>query len=198
MALGKDISGSPLVMDLARMPHLLIGGSTGSGKSVAVNAMICSILLRATSDQVKLILIDPKMVEMGIYEDIPHLWSPVVTDMKEAGRVLRWVVAQMEERYKRLALLSVRNLEQYNEKIENRIKNLTSFYISLPYYSNGNVIILSHNGVIKEQLFDINSLSGDLSLEEGGFYVISNKNKKLTLEYKFTNFNSFSKVFYNR
>jgi phosphohistidine phosphatase SixA len=86
----------------------------------------------------------------------------------------------------------------YNEKIENRIKNLTSFYISLPYYSNGNVIILSHNGVIKEQLFDINSLSGDLSLEEGGFYVISNKNKKLTLEYKFTNFNSFSKVFYNR
>ncbi len=118
MALGKDISGSPLVMDLARMPHLLIGGSTGSGKSVAVNAMICSILLRATSDQVKLILIDPKMVEMGIYEDIPHLWSPVVTDMKEAGRVLRWVVAQMEERYKRLALLSVRNLEQYNEKIE--------------------------------------------------------------------------------
>jgi S-DNA-T family DNA segregation ATPase FtsK/SpoIIIE len=118
MALGKDISGSPLVMDLARMPHLLIGGSTGSGKSVAVNAMICSILLRATSEQVKLILIDPKMVEMGIYEDIPHLWSPVVTDMKEAGRVLRWVVAQMEERYKRLALLSVRNLEQYNEKIE--------------------------------------------------------------------------------
>ncbi len=118
MALGKDISGSPLVMDLARMPHLLIGGSTGSGKSVAVNAMICSILLRATSDQVKLILIDPKMVEMGIYEDIPHLWSPVVTDMKEAGRVLRWVVAQMEERYKCLALLSVRNLEQYNEKIE--------------------------------------------------------------------------------
>lgn len=117
MTLGKDIAGSPLVMDLARMPHLLIGGSTGSGKSVAVNAMICSILLRATPDEVKLILIDPKMVEMGIYEDIPHLWSPVVTDMKEAGRVLRWVVAQMEERYKRLALLSVRTLEQYNEKI---------------------------------------------------------------------------------
>lgn len=86
----------------------------------------------------------------------------------------------------------------YNEKIENRIKNLRSFYISLPYYPNGNVIILSHNGVIKEQIFDINSLSEDLSLEEGGFYVISNKNKKLTLEYKFQNFNSFSKVFYNR
>lgn len=118
MALGKDISGHPLTMDLAKMPHLLIGGSTGSGKSVAVNAMICSILVRATSDEVKMILIDPKMVEMGVYENIPHLWSPVVTDMKEAGRVLKWVVAQMEDRYKRLAALSVRNLEQYNEKIK--------------------------------------------------------------------------------
>lgn len=117
LALGKDIAGHPVVSDLAKMPHLLIGGSTGSGKSVGVNAMICSVLLRALPSEVKLILVDPKMVEMGIYEDIPHLWAPVVTDMKEAGRVLKWVVAQMEDRYKRLALLSVRNLEGFNAKL---------------------------------------------------------------------------------
>jgi S-DNA-T family DNA segregation ATPase FtsK/SpoIIIE len=117
LALGKDMAGHPVVADLAKMPHLLIGGSTGSGKSVGVNAMICSILLRALPSEVKLILVDPKMVEMGIYEDIPHLWAPVVTDMKEAGRVLKWVVAQMEDRYKRLALLSVRNLEGFNAKV---------------------------------------------------------------------------------
>jgi len=117
LALGKDMAGHPVVADLAKMPHLLIGGSTGSGKSVGVNAMICSLLLRALPHEVKLILVDPKMVELGIYEDIPHLWAPVVTDMKEAGRVLKWVVAQMEDRYKRLALLSVRNLEGFNAKV---------------------------------------------------------------------------------
>ncbi len=117
LALGKDIAGVPVVADLAKMPHLLIGGSTGSGKSVGVNAMICSVLVRALPSEVKLILVDPKMVELGIYEDIPHLWAPVVTDMKEAGRVLKWVVAQMEDRYRRLALLAVRNLEQFNAKI---------------------------------------------------------------------------------
>ncbi len=117
MALGKDIAGHPVVSDLAKMPHLLIGGSTGSGKSVGVNAMICSLLLRALPSEVKLILVDPKMVELGIYEDIPHLWAPVVTDMKEAGRVLKWVVSQMEDRYRRLALLSVRNLEGFNIKL---------------------------------------------------------------------------------
>jgi len=117
LALGKDLAGHPIVADLAKMPHLLIGGSTGSGKSVGVNAMICSILLRAMPHEVKLILVDPKMVELGIYEDIPHLWAPVVTDMKEAGRVLKWVVAQMEDRYRRLALLAVRNLEGFNAKI---------------------------------------------------------------------------------
>jgi S-DNA-T family DNA segregation ATPase FtsK/SpoIIIE len=117
LALGKDIGGRPVAADLANMPHLLIGGSTGSGKSVGVNAMICSILLSAKPDEVKLILVDPKMVEFTIYKDIPHLWAPVVTDMKEAGRVLKWVVAQMEDRYKRLTLLTVRNLEQFNAKI---------------------------------------------------------------------------------
>ncbi len=117
LALGKDIAGNPVVTDLAKMPHLLIGGSTGSGKSVGVNAMICSVLLRSLPSEVKLILVDPKMVELGMYEDIPHLWAPVVTDMKEAGRVLKWVVAQMEDRYRRLALLSVRNLEGFNAKV---------------------------------------------------------------------------------
>jgi len=117
LALGKDMAGHPVVADLAKMPHLLIGGSTGSGKSVGVNAMICSLLLRALPTEVKLILVDPKMVELGIYEDIPHLWAPVVTDMKEAGRVLKWVVAQMEDRYRRLAHLSVRNLEGFNAKL---------------------------------------------------------------------------------
>ncbi len=117
LALGKDIAGRPVVADLNKMPHLLIGGSTGSGKSVGVNAMICSCLVRAMPDEVKLILVDPKMVELGVYEDIPHLWAPVVTDMKEAGRVLKWVVAQMEDRYRRLALLSVRDLKGFNAKI---------------------------------------------------------------------------------
>ncbi|WP_285574897.1 FtsK/SpoIIIE family DNA translocase [Geothrix limicola] len=117
LALGKDIAGRPVVADLNKMPHLLIGGSTGSGKSVGVNAMICSCLVRAMPDEVKLILVDPKMVELGVYEDIPHLWAPVVTDMKEAGRVLKWVVAQMEDRYRRLALLSVRDLKSFNHKI---------------------------------------------------------------------------------
>jgi S-DNA-T family DNA segregation ATPase FtsK/SpoIIIE len=111
------MAGHPVVADLAKMPHLLIGGSTGSGKSVGVNAMICSLLLRALPSEVKLILVDPKMVELGIYEDIPHLWAPVVTDMKEAGRVLKWVVAQMEDRYRRLSMLSVRNLEGFNAKL---------------------------------------------------------------------------------
>jgi len=117
LALGKDIAGRPVVADLNKMPHLLIGGSTGSGKSVGVNAMICSCLVRALPNEVKLILVDPKMVELGVYEDIPHLWAPVVTDMKEAGRVLKWVVAQMEDRYRRLALLSVRDLKGFNAKI---------------------------------------------------------------------------------
>ncbi|HTL99369.1 MAG TPA: DNA translocase FtsK, partial [Holophagaceae bacterium] len=117
LALGKDIEGKPVVADLAKMPHLLIGGSTGSGKSVGVNAMISSVLLRARPEEVKLILVDPKMVEMGVYADIPHLWAPVVTDMREAGRVLKWVVAQMEDRYRRLSLINVKSLETYNQKV---------------------------------------------------------------------------------
>ena len=127
MALGKDISGLPMVADMARMPHLLVAGTTGSGKSVGVNAMILSILYKATPDEVRLILIDPKMLELSIYDKIPHLLTPVVTDMKDAANALRWSVAEMERRYKIMAAVGVRNLAGYNTKIkeaEERGENL--------------------------------------------------------------------------
>lgn len=117
VALGKDIAGNPVVADLARMPHLLIAGTTGSGKSVGINATILSLLYKATPKQVRLILIDPKMLELSIYEGIPHLLAPVVTDMRQAGHALNWAVAEMERRYKRMSKLGVRNLTGYNQKI---------------------------------------------------------------------------------
>ena len=118
LALGKDISGEAVVADLAKMPHLLVAGTTGSGKSVAINAMLLSILYKATPDEVRLILIDPKMLELNIYEGIPHLIAPVVTDMKEAANALRWCVAEMERRYKLMAALGVRNISGYNRKVD--------------------------------------------------------------------------------
>ncbi|WP_407276658.1 DNA translocase FtsK [Halothiobacillus sp. DCM-1] len=117
MALGKDIAGAPITADLARMPHLLVAGTTGSGKSVGVNAMILSLLYKSTADDVRLILIDPKMLELSVYEGIPHLLAPVVTDMKEAANALRWAVGEMERRYKLMSALGVRNLAGCNEKI---------------------------------------------------------------------------------
>jgi S-DNA-T family DNA segregation ATPase FtsK/SpoIIIE len=117
MALGKDIAGASITADLARMPHLLVAGTTGSGKSVGVNAMILSLLYKATADEVRLILIDPKMLELSVYEGIPHLLAPVVTDMKEAANALRWAVGEMERRYKLMSSLGVRNLAGCNEKI---------------------------------------------------------------------------------
>ena len=117
LALGKTIHGEPYVTDLAQMPHLLIAGSTGSGKSVGVNSMLTSILYRATPDDVRLILIDPKRLELGMYEEIPHLLTPVVVDPKKAANALRWAVREMEERYKTLAAEGVRNIEQYNRNI---------------------------------------------------------------------------------
>lgn len=117
LALGKDIAGKPMVADLAKMPHLLVAGTTGSGKSVGINAMILSLLYKATPDQVRLILIDPKMLEMSVYDDIPHLLAPVVTDMRQAGHALNWAVAEMERRYKLMSKLGVRNLNGYNMKI---------------------------------------------------------------------------------
>jgi S-DNA-T family DNA segregation ATPase FtsK/SpoIIIE len=117
MVLGKDISGLPVIANLARMPHLLVAGTTGSGKSVAVNVMILSMLYKARPDEVRMIMIDPKMLELSIYEGIPHLLTPVVTDMKEAANALRWSVAEMERRYKLMSMLGVRNLAGYNQKI---------------------------------------------------------------------------------
>ncbi len=114
LALGKDIHGRPFVADMQRMPHLLIGGFTGSGKSVGINAMIMSILFKATPEQVRFILIDPKQVELGMYEKLPHLLTPIISDPKEAAKALRWAVRQMRERYSLLAACKVRNLTQYN------------------------------------------------------------------------------------
>jgi S-DNA-T family DNA segregation ATPase FtsK/SpoIIIE len=125
IALGKDISGTPIVADLASMPHLLLAGTTGSGKSVALNAMIVSILFKSTPEDVRLILIDPKMLELSVYDDIPHLLCPVITDMKQASSGLRWCVNEMERRYKLMAELGVRNLKGYNKKVEDSIKNGT-------------------------------------------------------------------------
>ena len=118
LALGKTIHGEPFVSDLATMPHLLIAGSTGTGKSVSVNAMLSSILFRATPDDVRFIMVDPKRLELGMYEDIPHLLTPVVVDPKLAANALRWAVREMEERYKTLAAVGVRNIEQYNRNIK--------------------------------------------------------------------------------
>ncbi len=122
LALGKDISGNPVVADLAKMPHLLVAGTTGSGKSVAVNAMVLSILYNSTPDDVRMIMIDPKMLELSIYDGIPHLLSPVVTDMKDASSALRWCVAEMERRYKVMSALGVRNLAGYNRKVKEAIE----------------------------------------------------------------------------
>jgi S-DNA-T family DNA segregation ATPase FtsK/SpoIIIE len=117
LALGKDIGGIPVVADLARMPHLLIAGTTGSGKSVGINAMVLSLLYKATAEHVRLIMIDPKMLELSVYEGIPHLLAPVVTDMKQAANALRWAVGEMERRYKLMSALGVRNLAGYNKKV---------------------------------------------------------------------------------
>lgn len=118
VALGKDIAGTPVVGDLAKMPHLLVAGMTGSGKSVGVNGMIMSMLFKASPDEVRFIMIDPKMLELSIYDGIPHLLCPVVTDMREAGQALNWCVAEMEKRYRLLSHAGVRNLDGFNQKVE--------------------------------------------------------------------------------
>ncbi|MGZ3428975.1 MAG: DNA translocase FtsK, partial [Polyangia bacterium] len=118
IGLGKDIAGAPVAVDLAKMPHLLVAGTTGSGKSVAVNGMICSILFNSTPEEVRMIMIDPKMVELSIYEGIPHLLLPVVTDPKKANLALRWAVDEMERRYEAVSKSGVRDILAYNKKIE--------------------------------------------------------------------------------
>ena len=123
LAYGKDIEGKPILEDLASLPHLLIAGTTGSGKSVALNSMLMSILYKATPQDVKLVLIDPKMLELSVYEDLPHLLTPVITDMSEAAHGLRWCVNEMERRYKLMAALSVRNLNGFNAKVSQAAKS---------------------------------------------------------------------------
>jgi S-DNA-T family DNA segregation ATPase FtsK/SpoIIIE len=118
LALGKDIGGQPMVADLTRMPHLLIAGTTGSGKSVGINAMVLSLLYKSSAEHVRLIMIDPKMLELSVYEGIPHLLAPVVTDMKQAANALRWCVAEMERRYQLMAALGVRNIVGFNRRVK--------------------------------------------------------------------------------
>jgi S-DNA-T family DNA segregation ATPase FtsK/SpoIIIE len=122
MALGHDIVGKPVIVDLGKMPHLLVAGTTGSGKSVGINAMILSLLYKSSPEHVRLIMIDPKMLELSVYDGIPHLLTPVVTDMKDAANALRWSVAEMERRYKLMSALGVRNLAGYNKKVQDAIK----------------------------------------------------------------------------
>jgi len=125
LALGKDIAGNPVVVDLSKMPHLLVAGTTGAGKSVGLNAMLLSMLFKAGPEHVRFIMIDPKMLELSVYDGIPHLLTPVVTDMKEAANALRWCVAEMERRYRLMAALGVRNVTGYNKKVNDAIKNKT-------------------------------------------------------------------------
>ena len=122
LALGHDISGEPVVEDLSRMPHLLVAGTTGSGKSVGLNAMILSILFKASPEDVRMIMVDPKMLELAVYEGIPHLLTPVVTDMKDAANALKWCVAEMEQRYRLMAAMGVRNLSGFNRKVREALK----------------------------------------------------------------------------
>ncbi len=134
LCLGKNIVGEPVAVEMDRMPHLLVAGSTGSGKSVALNAMICSLLYKATPEEVKLLLIDPKRIELSLYNNIPHLITPVVTDMKKATNALSWAVREMEERYEKLSEKKVRNINQYNRKIEKELKaGETNDDTRLPY-----------------------------------------------------------------
>ena len=122
IAMGKDIAGKPVVADLAKMPHVLVAGTTGSGKSVAINAMILSLIYKASASEVRLILVDPKMLELSVYEGIPHLLAPVVTDMKQAAHALNWCVGEMERRYKLMSVMGVRNLAGFNQKIHDAQK----------------------------------------------------------------------------
>ena len=148
LTLGKDIAGSPTVADLARMPHLLVAGTTGSGKSVGVNAMVLSLLYKARPDQVRLIMIDPKMLELSVYEGIPHLLAPVVTDMSEAANALRWCVAEMERRYKVMAALGVRNIGGFNKKIDEGVK--TGSPVKDPFFKPDPVALLDEEAEVPE------------------------------------------------
>ena len=150
LAYGKDIEGKPILEDLASLPHLLIAGTTGSGKSVALNSMLMSILYKATPQDVKLVLIDPKMLELSVYEDLPHLLTPVITDMSEAAHGLRWCVNEMERRYKLMAALSVRNLNGFNTKVSQAAQNGTPLKDPLWKPKEGEEVIESEIPLLSE------------------------------------------------
>jgi len=168
LALGKDVSGKTVVSDLGKMPHLLVAGTTGSGKSVAINTMILSLLYKATSEQVRLIMIDPKMLELSVYEGIPHLLTPVVTDMKEAQNALRWAVAEMERRYKLMSKVGVRNLAGFNQKINDAAKLGESirdplFQLTAPLAEGESFPVLStlpHIVIVIDELADMMMIVG--------------------------------------
>jgi len=148
LVLGKDISGAPIVADLAKMPHALIAGTTGSGKSVAINAMILSLLYKAKADEVRMIMIDPKMLELSVYDGIPHLLTPVVTDMADASNALRWCVAEMERRYRVMSALGVRSLAGFNKKVKDAIKSGNP--IPDPLYKYDPSLVLSEDDPLPE------------------------------------------------
>jgi len=157
LALGKDISGNPVVVDLGKMPHLLVAGTTGAGKSVCLNAMLLSLLYKSTPEQLRLILIDPKMLELSIYEGIPHLLAPVVTDMKDAATALRWCVIEMERRYRLMASLGVRNIAGYNLKVQEAQKRGQPLFDPLTANAENKVelTVLSNIVVIADEFADM-------------------------------------------
>jgi len=162
LTLGKDIGGLPVVVDLAKMPHLLVAGTTGSGKSVGINAMILSLVYKSEPSDVRLILVDPKMLELSVYEGIPHLLAPVVTDMKHAANALNWCVAEMDRRYRFMSALGVRNLAGYNGKIKEAAKNDTSIPnpFSITPESPEPLTALPHVVVIIDELADMMMVVG--------------------------------------
>lgn len=162
LAMGKDIAGVPVVADLAKMPHVLVAGTTGSGKSVAINTMILSMLYKATAEDVRLIMVDPKMLELSVYEGIPHLLAPVVTDMKQAANALNWCVAEMERRYRLLAHVGVRQLASFNDKIQEAITNEKPLFnpFSLTPDEPEPLEKLPHIVVIIDELADLMMVEG--------------------------------------
>ncbi|WP_374690628.1 DNA translocase FtsK 4TM domain-containing protein [Accumulibacter sp.] len=162
MSLGKDIGGQPLVVDLARMPHLLVAGTTGSGKSVGINAMILSLLYKSEPDQVRLILVDPKMLELSIYEGIPHLLAPVVVDMKQAANALNWCVGEMDKRYKLMSAMGVRNIAGLNQRIRDAARNGEKIAnpVSLTPASPEPLSTLPYIVVVIDELADLMMVAG--------------------------------------
>jgi len=162
MTLGKDIGGHPVVVDLAKMPHLLVAGTTGSGKSVGINAMILSLLYKSEPDKVRLILVDPKMLELSIYEGIPHLLAPVVVDMKHAANALNWCVAEMEKRYKLMSAMGVRNIAGLNHRIKDAEKagNKLPNPFSLTPEAPEPLVSMPHIVVVIDELADLMMVAG--------------------------------------